>query len=73
MNLFHLNELALEFKLTTYFSIFYFFLQNTIFFFKFQLTKYVFDFKNTKKKKISLYLKKQVFENRKQKLLTNLT
>ena len=72
MNLFHLNELALEFKLTTYFSIFYFFLQNTIFFFKFQLTKYVFDFKNTKKK-ITLYLKKQVFENRKQKLLTNLT
>ena len=48
MNLFHLNELALEFKLTTYFSIFYFFLQNTIFFFKFQLTKYVFDFKKKK-------------------------
>ena len=57
MNLFHLNELALEFKLTTYFSIFYFFLQNTIFFFKFQLTKYVFDFKNTKKKNFFIFEK----------------
>ena len=42
--------------------------------FQFQLTKHIFDFKNARKLFFfSLYSQKQVFENRKQKLLPSLT
>ena len=57
------------------FQYFLFFLQKTFFFnfyfILFQLTKHVFDFKNTKFF-FSFYSQKQVFENRKQKLLSNI-
>ena len=61
----------IQILVTTYFSIFYFFLQKIIFLILINQTCFLFQ----KYKKIfsSLYSQKQVFENKKQKLLLNIT
>ena len=57
--------------ITTYFSIFYFFLKKLSFLISTNQT--CFWFKKYKKIVFSLYSQKQVFENKKQKLLPNIT
>ena len=61
----------IQILVTTYFSIFYFFRQKIIFLISTNQT--CFWFQKYKKIVFSLYSQKQVFENRKQKLLLNIT
>ena len=66
-----LVSIRVQILITTYFNILYFFFEKL--FFYFQLIKHFFYYKNIKKIVFSLYSPKQVFENRKQKLLLNIT
>ena len=61
----------IQILVTTYFSIFYFFLQKIIFLILINQTCFL--FQKYKKIVFSLYSQKQVFENKKQKLLLNIT
>ena len=60
----------IQILVTTYFSIFYFFLQKIIFLILINQTCFLFQ---KYKKFFSLYSQKQVFENKKQKPLLNIT
>ena len=72
MNLSHLmSSIRVQILVTTYFSIFYFFFQKTIFLISTNQT--YFWFQKYKKFFFSLYSQKQVFENIKQKMLSNIT
>ena len=62
-------SIRVQILITTYFSIFYFFFQKTIFLISTNQTCFFI----SKIQDFFLYSQKQVFENRKQKLLLNIT